>query len=76
LWQRDFWHFLSGFENKRLEGACEGLGYPQLAAQALALTVLKVIDTPEVGDQSANPLERARSIAKFLTQQSSELRRR
>jgi len=59
-----------------IEGACEGLGYPQLAAQALALTVLKVIETPEVGDQSSNPLERARSIAKFLTQQSSELRRR
>lgn len=59
-----------------IEGACEGLGYPQLAAQGLASTVLTVIETPEVGDQSSNPLERARSIAKFLTQQSSELRRR
>jgi transcriptional regulator with XRE-family HTH domain len=59
-----------------IEGACEGFGYPRLAAQALAVIVLRVIETPEVGDQSTNPLERARSIAKFLTQQSADLRHR
>jgi transcriptional regulator with XRE-family HTH domain len=57
-------------------GACEGLGYPQLLAQALAVTVLKVIDTPESGDPSPNPLERARAIAKYLIQQSTDLQRR
>lgn len=59
-----------------IEGACEGFGHPQIEAQVLASTVLTVIETPEVGGQSSNPLERARSIAKFLTQQSSESRPR
>jgi transcriptional regulator with XRE-family HTH domain len=58
-----------------IEGAYEGLGYPHLEAQALAVIVIKVIDTPESGDPSPNPLERARSIAKFLTQQSADLQR-
>jgi transcriptional regulator with XRE-family HTH domain len=51
-----------------IEGACERIGYPQMTAQALAVTVLKVIDTPEVGVPSTNPLERARAIAKYLAQ--------
>jgi transcriptional regulator with XRE-family HTH domain len=59
-----------------IEGACEGAGYPQKVAQALALVVLKVIDTPEAGDPSPNPLERAHAIAKFLTQQSVDLQRK
>jgi hypothetical protein len=50
-----------------LEGAFEGLGHPYPLAQKLAAVVLEVIDTPESGDQSPNPRERARLIAKYLT---------
>ena len=54
-----------------IEGAFEGVGYPNSAAQELAVIVLKVFDTPEVGDPSNKPLERARAIAKYLAQQWS-----
>jgi transcriptional regulator with XRE-family HTH domain len=59
-----------------LEGAFEGVGHDQMMAQALAVTVLKVIDTPEYGDPSPNPLERARAIAKYLAQQAVGLQRK
>jgi hypothetical protein len=51
-----------------LEGAFEGLGRDRIEAQGLSVIVLKVIDTPEPGDQSPNPLEWARVIAKYLVQ--------
>lgn len=68
---------LLGFDNNEreilrgaLEGVFEGLGHDQMKAQARVVTVLEVLDTHEVGDPSPNPLERARAIAKYLTQQA------
>jgi transcriptional regulator with XRE-family HTH domain len=67
---------LLGFDNGErevisgaLEGAFEGLGHPQPEARELVAIVLKVIDTPEAGDRSQNPRERACLIAKFLIQE-------
>ena len=58
-----------------LEGAFEGLGYDLLQTQELVGIVLKVTDTRESGDRSQNPRERARSIAKYLTQQFADSQR-
>jgi hypothetical protein len=59
----------AGIDQRSPGGAFEGLGHPSSEAQKLSGIVLKVIDTPEAGDRSQNPRERARLIAKFLTQE-------